>query len=516
MRLPPLGVWVGRVLALLGLAAVVPAVLSANVWALVAAFGGFLVGIGLALPSLVRAWLTEAPLSRPSDFEHLLELMCRSYAARAGWIVGLEEGDVEVVSQEPVDAQVRQRGAALVQLASVDGRAHVARDPAGTYVAVGDFPWGAGLLLAPAPADAMPKALENATAELRRLVASMHLLGREQSADQPAQLVPKQLAAMAGGAQTLEGIAKAGVTLAQQLTERGSAIILQGLGPASADARIVAVSKLADGRLEGRTLTPDAPALRAIAARVPVASQGSEDVFGDALPDRRRRDRAGTAYPLLDGHYAIGALVVMGSPFGAGSPVADQVQRLVSELGSRLAAARALHEAEQRAVKDPLTGLRNRRELERVLGVHESKQPPIATLIYADLDHFKKLNDTLGHAAGDGALRHVARILESAVRDKDLVARIGGEEFAIWMPHTPIESGLEVAERIRAGVESTAWRWNGEAYPLTISCGVAGYPDNASTVDNLRVIADAALYRAKQGGRNRVERAQGEPMRYTG
>ena len=109
-----------------------------------------------------------------------------------------------------------------------------------------------------------------------------------------------------------------------------------------------------------------------------------------------------------------------------------------------------------------------------------------------------------------------ARILESAVRDKDLVARIGGEEFAIWMPHTPIESGLEVAERIRAGVESTAWRWNGEAYPLTISCGVAGYPDNASTVDSLRVIADAALYRAKQGGRNRVERAQGEPMRYTG
>ncbi|HZH80264.1 MAG TPA: GGDEF domain-containing protein [Gemmatimonadales bacterium] len=514
MKLPRPGVWVGRVLALLGLAAVVPAVLSANVWALVAALGGCLVALGLALPSLVRAWLADAPFSRPSDFEHVLDLMCRSYAARAGWIVGLEEGDLEVGQRGTLDPATRQRGAALVQLASVDGRAHVARDPAGTYVAVGDFPWGAGMLLP--SVDAPPSAAERATEELRRLVASMRLVRQQQAADQPVQFVAKQLAAMAGGAQTLEGIAKAGVALAQQLTERGCAIILQGLGPASAEARVVAVSKRVDARLDGLTLTPDAPALRAIGARVPVASHGSEDVFGDALPDRRRRDRAGTAYPLLDGHFAIGALVVMGSPFAAGTPSADQLQRLVAELGSRLAAARALHEAEQRAVKDPLTGLRNRRELERVLGLHESKQPPIATLIYADLDHFKNLNDTLGHAAGDGALRHVARILEGAVRDKDLVARIGGEEFAIWMPHTPIESGLEVAERIRSTVESVAWRWSGEPYPLTISCGVAGYPEHARTVENLRVMADAALYRAKQGGRNRVERAQGEPMRYIG
>jgi len=516
MKVPPAGVWVGRVLAVLGLAAVVFAVRSADLWALVAASGGFLVAIGLALPPLVRAWLADAPapLSRPSDFEHLLDLLCRSYGARAGWIVGLEEGDLEVAGRGALDAAARQRGAALVQLASVDGRAHVAREPAGTYVAVGDFPWGAGLLLP--PEDGATPVTERATDELRRLVASMRLVGQHQTADQPAQFVAKQLAAMAGGAQTLEGIAKAGVMLAQQLTERGAAIILQGLGSASAESRVVAVSKLADGRLDGLTLTADAPALRAIAARVPVASLGSEDVFGSALPDRRRRDRAGTAYPLLDGHFAIGALVVMGPPFAAGTPAADQLHRLVAELGSRLAAARALHEAEQRAVKDPLTGLRNRRELERVLSVHDNKQPPIATLIYADLDHFKKLNDTLGHAAGDGALRHVARILEGAVRDKDLVARIGGEEFAIWMPHTPIESGLEVAERIRATVESTAWRWGGDAYPLTISCGVAGYPDSVSTVENLRVIADAALYRAKQGGRNRVERAQGEPMRYTG
>src|SRR2546425_5701892 len=197
----------------------------------------------------------------------------------------------------------------------------------------------------------------------------------------------------------------------------------------------------------------------------------------------------------------------MGPQLPAGTPVADHLQRLVAELGSRLPAARAIFEAEQRAVSDPLTGLRNRRELERALTLQGSKAPPIATLIYSDLDHFKKLNDTLGHAAGDAALRHVARILEGAVRDKDLVARIGGEEFAVWMPHTPMESGLEVAERIRATVESTQWRWSGEPYDLTISCGVASYPDSVTQVENLRSAADAALYRAKQGGRNRVEKA---------
>ncbi len=511
MKLPPAGVWIGRGLAVLGLAAVVRAVVAADVWALVAALGGFVAAVGLALGPLVRIWLADAPPTRPSDFHHMLDLLRRAHGARAGWSVGLEETELEVVGDAPPDHAARERGAALVHLASVDGRAHVAREPAGSYVAVGDFPFGAGILL-PQP-DAAPGVTERVAEELRRLVAGMRLTQSREGAEQPSQLVSKQLAAIAGGAQTLEGIAKAGVALAQQITQRGAVIVLQGLGAGAGEARVVAVSTAADSRLEGLTLSSDAPAQRAITSRVPVASQGAEDVFGSALPDRRRRDRVGTAYPLLDGHFAIGALVVMGLPLAAGTPVGDQVQRLVAELGSRLAAARALHEAEQRAVRDPLTGLRNRREFERALGQHGSKAPPLASLIYADLDHFKRLNDSLGHPAGDAALRHVSRILESAVRDKDLVARIGGEEFAIWMPHTPIESGLEIAERIRATVESTVWRWSGEAYPLSMSCGVAGFPDTVRDVANLPSTADAALYAAKQGGRNRVARAHGDVTR---
>jgi len=514
VKSPRAGVWVGRGLAVLGLAAVIPAVLSANGWALVAALGGFVAATGLSLGPLVRVWLADEPLTRPSDFQHTLDLLRRAHGARAAWAVGLDDSEVEVLGREEVDGPARERGAALVQLASVDGRAHVARDPAGSYIAVGDFPFGAGLLL-PQP-DATPQKAAAVTEELRRIVAGMRLARLHEPGEQPAHLVSKQLAAIAGGGQTLEGIAKAGVVLAQQFTQRGVAIVLQGIGPASGTLRIVAVSTAADSRLEGLVLPSAAPAVRAIASGVPVVSRGAEDVFGSALPDRRRQDRAGTAYPLFDGHFVIGALVVTGPQLPPGTQVADQLQRLVSELGSRLPAARAIFEAEQRAVSDPLTGLRNRRELERALTLQGSKAPPIATLIYADLDHFKKLNDTLGHAAGDAALRHVARILEGAVRDKDLVARIGGEEFAVWMPHTPMESGFEVAERIRATIESTAWRWSGEPHGLTISCGVAAYPDTVRDVANLRGAADAALYAAKQRGRNRVERAQGEVTRYTG
>jgi diguanylate cyclase (GGDEF)-like protein len=512
-------VWVGRGIALLGLAAVVPAMLAAGGWALLAAVGGALAAAGVALAPLVRVWLGEAPAVRPSDFGHTLELLCRAHDARAGWLVGLAGGDVAVRRGEDVGRAARERGAALVQLASVDGRTHVAREPAGTYVAVGDFPFGAGVLLA--QPEAAAEAAQAAAEDLRRVVAGLRLAERQEADERPSGLVARQLAALVGGAQTLEGIARAGVTLAEHVTRRGTAIVMPGVEAAGAagGARVVAVSAAGDGRLAGLVLAPEAPAVRAIATGVPVVTHGAEDVFGGALPDRRRRDRGGTAYPLRDGHFVIGALVVGGPRLPSGGPVAEQLQRLLAELGPRLAAARAVHEAEQRAVRDPLTGLRNRRELERALAQHagagagagaEVQGLAAATLVYVDLDHFKALNDTLGHAAGDAALRHVARILEGAVRDRDLVARIGGEEFAIWMPETPLALGVEVAERIRATVAGTAWRWGGAPHPLTISCGVAAYPETVGDIANLRGAADAALYRAKEAGRNRVEHARVE------
>jgi diguanylate cyclase (GGDEF)-like protein len=240
---------------------------------------------------------------------------------------------------------------------------------------------------------------------------------------------------------------------------------------------------------------------------VPVATRGTEDVFGPGVPERRRSERAGTAYPLSDGSVVVGALVLLGPPLDPNTPPIDDLGPLIAELGPRLAAARAVHDAERRAVVDPLTGLRNRREFERTLTIYGPRSPDPATLIYIDLDHFKRLNDSLGHPAGDAALKHVARLLEAAVRDGDLVARIGGEEFAVWLPRTALREGMEVAERIRRSVEEKSLTWSGSVCPLTASCGIASYPELVGDVTNLPAAADAALYRAKQAGRNRVEKA---------
>jgi diguanylate cyclase (GGDEF)-like protein len=163
--------------------------------------------------------------------------------------------------------------------------------------------------------------------------------------------------------------------------------------------------------------------------------------------------------------------------------------------------------AQRRAETDELTGLPNRRHLKNVMARGPGER---AALIVLDVDHFKKINDSLGHPAGDAALSHVSRLLKETLRGGDVAARLGGEEFAVWLLGADQARAVEVAERLRARVESAPFRWQGETRALTISCGVAAYPVPIRHPDNMMVSADAALYRAKNAGRNQVVAAGAE------
>ena len=163
------------------------------------------------------------------------------------------------------------------------------------------------------------------------------------------------------------------------------------------------------------------------------------------------------------------------------------------------------------AITDGLTGLYNHRyfksELDRHVKAAQRFSRPLS-LIIADIDYFKHYNDRNGHAQGDVALKAVASVFMKSVREVDMAARYGGEEFVVILPETPVEGALVAAERIRKKVEEETVL-NEETQPnnrLTVSIGVAALKDGD---DMLKLIeaADQALYRAKDEGRNRVERA---------
>jgi len=167
---------------------------------------------------------------------------------------------------------------------------------------------------------------------------------------------------------------------------------------------------------------------------------------------------------------------------------------------------RQLH---REAVTDPLTGLYNRRFLmERLRSEVDSldRYGGVCSVIMLDLDYFKRYNDTYGHVAGDEVLGELADVCRREARDADVVARYGGEEFTVVLPDTAWREAVEAAERIRQAVESTAFEHE-QVLPrgsLTVSLGVAGYPEHAGTADRLIQMADRALYRAKEAGRNCV------------
>ena len=162
----------------------------------------------------------------------------------------------------------------------------------------------------------------------------------------------------------------------------------------------------------------------------------------------------------------------------------------------------------EQATTDPMTHLKNR----RAFFENGTKQIAMArrygtdvSIIVADVDHFKKVNDTYGHQAGDEALIAVSRVLVGLTRTEDTVARIGGEEFAVLLPDTNRLGAAVLAERMRNAVERERFAFGDKVVPLTISIGVASFAvELVDSVDQLLSIADQRLYLAKRNGRNRI------------
>jgi len=190
----------------------------------------------------------------------------------------------------------------------------------------------------------------------------------------------------------------------------------------------------------------------------------------------------------------------------------NQISRLILMMTASalsIAVVSRSHALLQLATTDSLTGLFNRGYMDDRIGIELSRasryQQPLAIALI-DADHFKMFNDTRGHAAGDFALKTIAETLTSSFRQSDTAGRYGGEEFVVVMPETDIEIARRKLESLRDRIENTPIRLPGrkEAVNVTISAGLAGFPQDGADAVELLATADARLFQAKREGRNRV------------
>ncbi|MGH9106866.1 MAG: diguanylate cyclase [Acidimicrobiales bacterium] len=254
-------------------------------------------------------------------------------------------------------------------------------------------------------------------------------------------------------------------------------------------------------------------AQRALITNEPVLARdlvlGGEPVLVDLLPQAVNV----VVVPLRAGRERQGLLLAeLGPPRGrrVSRRALDMVSRFASHAALALSNADLKEEVDRLAASDSLTGLANRRTLTSALAKEVARavrtKSPLS-LAVMDIDHFKRVNDTFGHLAGDEVLREVGKAMAGNVRDVDVVARYGGEEFAIVLPDCAPDGALAVVERVRAAVASAQ-----TVAKVTLSAGIATALGEASDGERLMAEADEALYSSKRSGRDRVTLAPGPTL----
>ena len=249
----------------------------------------------------------------------------------------------------------------------------------------------------------------------------------------------------------------------------------------------------------------------AIAARAgtPIrrTPEGRGPVLAHAGERWRRVPEHLTVVPLADASGSTRGVVALWGEARPEEGAVELVVALAPLLALQLQHSTDLVRFRQVAHEDALTGLRNRAALDERLAdernrFHRYRRP--VSLLVLDLDHFKRVNDTYGHPAGDAVLERVADIVKASIRDADFAARFGGEELVVLLPETMRHEAGEVAERIRASVASAVVEWSGRRIPVTASIGVSSCPEIVQDPAELLKSADQALYASKDAGRNRV------------
>lgn len=428
-----------------------------------------------------------------------LEWLRASLGAMAVWAVEAERGDLprEVtrrVSVPPPSSDDLFTAEVRLDRACSEERPLVERLEAGVLVVRSSSGFATAALMPPGTPSHAVTRLED---ELDRLLEGLKRRPRVTA------LAPAD--ARDASIESIESVGRQLALLLERLT--GADVIV---GTRIRDELIITgLAGEADDRLLGTVAPHDSPFATMLRAGGSF-EETEEPPLGVASGDRRRPLGPAILIPMEVSGERIGVVAIW--PSGRQN-FPHQVQHRVRDLIRRAAPhawrAREYRLREEEATRDRLTGLANRRALE---GAMHRVGLLRGAYVLADVDRFKVLNDTLGHAAGDAALLHVAALLKRQLRGRDLAARIGGEEFVLWLPDVSYEEALAVAERVRDALESSEWNWKGTPWLLTASFGVAHWPETSRHVDNLFAQADASLYDAKRRGRNRVTGSRAEAI----
>jgi diguanylate cyclase (GGDEF)-like protein len=457
----------------------------------------------LAIGSGMLGWMLGRRRSRrglsPNVAPHLLPDPALEWLRRAHRAIGVWISELDPNEEGPRAERILEpERLSVSQIVAVDRRLERARDQeqsgaermeGGMLVFHAQAGAAVGLLL---PTSFEAAGLDGVEDDLRRLLEGIRrrpqIVALTQAQSQEA---------------SLESVGSVGLRLAYQLERTLDAqVVVAALE--SGRVRVIGVSGRADRRLLDSFL-PDESELARVARGISESHLSGGDPLGGAVADRRSRTGSVLLLPLKKDLKPVGAVAVwLATGREPSGSIRAEMMEAIHNAAPRMDRALEADQHKRAATMDPLTGLHNRRGFDEAFTLITARE---GALVYADIDHFKRLNDTLGHPAGDAALVHFARIIREQIRTGDVAGRIGGEEFAVWLPETGLDLGARIADRIRAKLGSSPWDWQGRTWSLSASFGVASCPETSRSLDNLPAQADSALYLAKRSGRNRVEKA---------